>query len=183
MAPLSTRVTATLANATEHRSIFGQYAQTPIYHKPVTVEAPLDEKGCLSVELTLTEAKMVSFGPQREVKLFLEPGDQLHVDADVLNPSRSLRFSGQGAANNQFLAALRARFPDSLHIRRSPRPKRLPERFQQADGFPRLLGELVRPVHRGSTPSRRDQTADPRPEGGLFEHLFGPCRRLAPSGR
>ena len=116
MAPLSTRVTATLANATEHRSIFGQYAQTPIYHKPVTVEAPLDEKGCLSVELTLTEAKMVSFGPQREVKLFLEPGDQLHVDADVLNPSRSLRFSGQGAANNQFLAALRSRFPDSLHI-------------------------------------------------------------------
>ena len=389
MASPSTRVTATLANATEHRSIFGQYAQTPIYHKPVTVEAPLDEKGCLSVELTLTEAKMVSFGPQREVKLFLEPGDQLHVDADVLNPSRSLRFSGQSAANNQFLAALRARFPDSLHINykdlevdafrkiidqrrvelesfldagraqltpafvdyyraeityewaetlvRYPRSyerengqenEAIPDdyfddldqielvdetaigtshyrhfltryffhlwqewhnhpdtkqmaaeerrnqfetyvpynhakrtlhgkvlyfflageivwdfqeglfnigehrwaEFLQDNPYPEytkvveevvwetskikpgqpapdftldglqgqsvslsdfsgqtvflgLLGELVRPVHRGSTPSRRDQTADPRPEGGLFEHLFGPRRRLAPSGR
>ena len=87
----STRVTATLANASEHRSIFGQYAQTPIYHKPVTVEAPLDEKGCLTVELPLTEAKVLSVGPQREVKLFLEPGDQLHLDADLcstfLSPS------------------------------------------------------------------------------------------------
>ena len=137
MAPLSTRVTATLANAPEHRSIFGQYAQTPIYHKPVTVEAPLDEKGCLSVELPLTEAKMVSFGPQREVKLFLEPGDQLHVDADVLNPSRSLRFSGQGAANNQLLAALRSRFP------------RLPEhRLQRLGG--RCLSPNNRPAALGN---------------------------------
>ena len=77
MAPPSIRVIATLANASEHHSIFGQYAQTPIYHKPVTVEAPLDEKGCLAVELPFTEAKVLSVGPQREVKLFLEPGDQL----------------------------------------------------------------------------------------------------------
>ena len=116
MASPSTRVTATLANASEHRSIFGQYAQTPIYHKPVTVEAPLDEKGCLAVELPFTEAKVLSVGPQREVKLFLEPGDQLHIDADLLNLPQSLRFSGRGAANNQFLAALRARFPDYLSI-------------------------------------------------------------------
>ena len=116
MAPLSTRVTATLTNASEHRSIFGQYAQTPIYHKPVTVEAPLDEKGCLAVELPFTEAKVLSVGPQREVKLFLEPGDQLHIDADLLDLPQSLRFSGQGAANNQFLAALRSRFPDYLDI-------------------------------------------------------------------
>ena len=116
MASPSTRVTAALANASEHRSIFGQYAQTPIYHKPVTVEAPLDEKGCLAVELPLTEAKVLSVGPQREVKLFLEPGDQLHIDADLLNLPQSLRFSGQGAANNQFLAALRARFSDYLRI-------------------------------------------------------------------
>ena len=116
MAPPSTRVTATLANASEHRSIFAQYEQTPIYHKPVTVEAVLDEKGCLAVELPLTEAKALSVGPQREVKLFLEPGDQLHIDADLLNLPQSLRFSGQGAANNQFLAALRARFSDYLRI-------------------------------------------------------------------
>ena len=116
MAPPSTRVTATLANASEHRSIFAQYEQTPIYHKPVTVEAVLDEKGCLAVELPLTEAKALSVGPQREVKLFLEPGDQLHIDADLLALPQSLRFSGQGAANNQFLAALRSRFPDYLDI-------------------------------------------------------------------
>ena len=116
MAPPSTRVTAALANASEHHSIFGEYAQTPIYHKPVTVEAPLDEKGCLAVELPFTEAKVLSVGPQREVKLFLEPGDQLHIDADLLDLPQSLRFSGQGAVNNQFLAALRSRFPDSLRI-------------------------------------------------------------------
>ena len=116
MASPSTRVTATLANASEHRSIFAQYEQTPIYHKPVTVEAVLDEKGCLAVELPLTEAKALSVGPQREVKLFLEPGDQLHIDADLLNLPQSLRFSGQGAANNQFLAALRTRFSDYLDI-------------------------------------------------------------------
>ena len=116
MSPLPTRVTATLTNAAERRSIFGRYEQTPIYHKPVTVEAPLDEKGCLAVELPLTEAKVVSVGPQREVKLFLEPGDQLHIDADLLDLPQSLRFSGQGAANNQFLAALRARFSDYLRI-------------------------------------------------------------------
>ena len=116
MAPLSTRVTAAIANASEYHSIFGQYAQTPIYHKPVTVEAVLDEKGCLAVELPLTEAKVLSVGPQRAVKLFLEPGDQLHIDADLLDLPQSLRFSGQGAANNQFLAALRSRFPDYLDI-------------------------------------------------------------------
>ena len=116
MASPSTRVTAALANASEHRNIFAQYAQTPIYHKPVTIEAVFDEKSRLAVELPFTEAKVLSVGPQREVKLFLEPGDQLHIDADLLDLPQSLRFSGQGAANNQFLAALRSRFPDYLRI-------------------------------------------------------------------
>ena len=44
MAPLSSRVTAALANAAERRSISFEYQQTPIYHTPVTVEVPLDEK-------------------------------------------------------------------------------------------------------------------------------------------
>ena len=61
-----------------------------------------------------TEAQMVSVDLGDEAKLFLEPGDQLHLDADLLDLPQSLRFSGQGAANNQFLAALRARFPDYL---------------------------------------------------------------------
>ena len=116
MAPLSTRVTATLANAAERRSVAFEYQQTPIYYKPVTVEAPLDEKGCLAVELPFTEAQMVSVDLDEEVKLFLEPGDQLHIDADLLDLPQSLCFSGQGAANNQFLAALRSRFPDYLRI-------------------------------------------------------------------
>ncbi len=116
MPPLSTRVTATLANALERRSITFEYQQTPIYHKPVTIEAPLDEKGGLAVELPFTEAQMVSIELDDEVKLFVEPGDQLHLDADLLDLPRSLRFSGQGAANNQFLAALRSRFPDYLRI-------------------------------------------------------------------
>ena len=116
MAPLSTCVTAALANAAERRSISFEYQQTPIYHTPVTVEVPLDEKGCLAVELPFTEAKVISVGPQREVKLFLEPGDQLHIDADLLDLPQSLCFSGQGAANNQFLAALRTRFADYLRI-------------------------------------------------------------------
>ena len=47
MAPLPTRVTAALANASEQRSIAFEYQQTPVYYKPVTVEVPLDEKGCL----------------------------------------------------------------------------------------------------------------------------------------
>ena len=116
MAPLSTRVTATLANALERRSITFEYQQTPIYHTPIAIEAPLDEKGALAVELPFTEAQMVSVDLDDEVKLFLEPGDQLHLDADLLDLPRSLRFSGQGAANNQFLAALRSRFPDYLRI-------------------------------------------------------------------
>ena len=116
MAPLSTRVTAALANASEHRNIAFEYQQTPIYHTPVTVEAPLDEKGALAVELPFTEAQMASVKLDKKVKLFLEPGDQLHIDADLLDLPQSLRFSGQGAANNQFLAALRSRFPDYLDI-------------------------------------------------------------------
>ena len=116
MAPLSTRVTAALANASKRRSIAFEYQQTPIYYKPVTVEVALDEKGCLAVELPFTEAQMVSVDLGDEVKLFLEPGDQLHIDADLLDLPQSLRFSGQGAANNQFLAALRSRFPDYLRI-------------------------------------------------------------------
>lgn len=116
MAPLSTRVTAALANASEQRSIAFEYQQTPVYYKPVTVEVPLDEKGCFAVELPFTEAQMVSVDLGDEVKLFLEPGDQLHIDADLLDRPQSLRFSGQGAANNQFLAALRSRFPDYLRI-------------------------------------------------------------------
>ncbi|MYB71986.1 MAG: TlpA family protein disulfide reductase [Gemmatimonadetes bacterium] len=116
MAPLPTRVTAALANASERRSIAFEYQQTPIYHKPVTVEAPLDEKGCLAIDLPFTEAQMVLVKLDDEVKLFLEPGDQLHLDADLLDLPQSLRFSGQAAANNQFLAALRARFPDYLRI-------------------------------------------------------------------
>ena len=116
MAPSSTRVTATLANASERRSIAFEYQQTPIYYKPITVEAPLDENGCLAVELPFTEAQMVSVDLDDKVKLFLEPGDQLHIDADLLDLPQSLRFSGQGAANNQFLAALRSRFFDYLRI-------------------------------------------------------------------
>ena len=116
MAPLSTRVTATLANALERRSIAFEYQQTPIYHTPVTIEVPLDEKGGLAVELPFTEAQMVSVDLGDEIRLFLEPDDQLHIDADLLNLPQSLRFSGQGAANNQFLAALRSRFPDYLRI-------------------------------------------------------------------
>ena len=116
MAPPSTRVTATLANASEHRSISFEYQQTPIHHTPVTVEVPLDEKGGLAVELPFTEAQMASVDLGKKVKLFLEPGDQLHIDADLLDLPQSLRFSGQGAANNQFLAALRSRFPDYLRI-------------------------------------------------------------------
>ena len=116
MAPPLTRVTAALANASERRSISLEYQQTPIYHTPVTVEVPLDEKGGLSVELPFTEAQMASVKLDKKVKLFLEPGDQLHIDADLLDLPQSLRFSGQGAANNQFLTALRARFPDYLDI-------------------------------------------------------------------
>ena len=116
MEPLSPRVTATLANAVERRSIAFEYQQTPIYYKPVTIEAPLDEKSYLAVDLPFTEAQMVSVDLDDEVKLFLEPGDQLHIDADLLDLPQSLRFSGQGAANNQFLAALRSRFPDYLRI-------------------------------------------------------------------
>ena len=40
MTPPSTHVTATLANASERRSIAFEYQQTPIYYKPITVEAP-----------------------------------------------------------------------------------------------------------------------------------------------
>ena len=116
MAPLPTRITAALANASERHSIAFEYQQTPIYHTPVTVEETLDENGCLAVELPFTEAQMASVDLDDEVKLFLEPGDQLHLDADLLDLSQSLRFSGQGAANNQFLAALRSRFPDYLRI-------------------------------------------------------------------
>ena len=116
MASLSIRITATLANASEQHSIAFEYQQTPIYHTPVTVEAILDEKGDLAVELPFTEAQMVSVDLDDEVKLFVEPGDQLHLDADLLALPQSLRFSGQGAANNQFLAALRSRFPDYLRI-------------------------------------------------------------------
>ena len=116
MAPLSPRVTATLANAAELSNIAFEYQQTPIYHTPVTVEVPLDEKGCLAVELPFTEAQMVSVELDDEVTLFLEPGGQLHIDADLLDLPQSLRFSGQGAANNQFLATLRSRFPDYLRI-------------------------------------------------------------------
>ena len=116
MAPSSTRVTATLANAAERRSIAFEYQQTPIYYKPITVEVPLDENGCLAVELPFTEAQMALVKLGDEIKLFLEPGDQLHIDADLLDLPQSLRFSGQGAANNQFLAALRSRFPDYLRI-------------------------------------------------------------------
>ena len=112
MSPLSPRVTATLANASERRSITFEYQQTPIYYKPVTIEVPLDE----AVELPFTEAQMASVKLDDEVKLFLEPGDQLHIDADLLDLPQSLRFSGQGEANNQFLAALRSRFPDYLRI-------------------------------------------------------------------
>ena len=116
MASPSPRVTATLANALERRSITFEYQQTPIYHTPIAIEAPLDEKGGLAVELPFTEAQMVSVDLDDEVKLFLEPGDQLHIDADLLDLPQSLRFSGRGAANNQFLAALRARFSDYLRI-------------------------------------------------------------------
>ena len=59
---------------------------------------------------------MISVDLDDEVKLFLEPGDQLHIDADLLDLPQSLRFSGRGAANNQFLVALRSRFPDYLRI-------------------------------------------------------------------
>ena len=74
MASPPTRVTATLANAAGRRSISFEYQQTPIYHTPVTVEVPLDEKGCLAVELPFTEAQMASVNLDEEVKLFSGTG-------------------------------------------------------------------------------------------------------------
>ena len=40
MAPLSTRVTATLANAAKRRSIAFEYQQTPIYYSPSPSKPP-----------------------------------------------------------------------------------------------------------------------------------------------
>ena len=57
------------------------------------------------MELPFTETQMVSVHLDDKVKLFLEPGDQLHIDADLLDLPQSLCFSGQGAANN-FLAGI-----------------------------------------------------------------------------
>ena len=75
MAPLSTRVTATLANASERHSIAFEYQQTPIYHTPVTVEAPLDEKGCLAWwNCRLLKRKWLRSISTMKVKLFLGTG-------------------------------------------------------------------------------------------------------------
>ena len=64
------------------------------------------------MELPLTEARVLSVGP--EVELHLEPGDDLHVEANLSDLPGSLRFSGRGAANNRFLAALGARFAAAM---------------------------------------------------------------------
>ena len=94
--------------------ISGTWQRSPVHHSPVTVEAALDGEGRVAVELPLDEARVLSVGP--EVELFLEPGDDLHVEADLADLPGSLRFSGRGAANNRFLAAMRARFPDHPRI-------------------------------------------------------------------
>ena len=106
------RVTARLANAHILPDLSGTWQRTPVHHSPVTVEAAPDEEGRVAVELPLDEARVLSVGPGDEVRLFLEPGDDLHVEADLADLPGSLRFSGRGAANNRFLAAMRARFPD-----------------------------------------------------------------------
>ncbi len=104
------RVTARLANAHILPGLSGTWQRTPVHHSPVTVEAAPDEEGRVAVELPLDEPRVLSVGPGDEVQLFL--GDDLHVEADLADLPGSLRFSGRGAANNRFLAAMRARFPD-----------------------------------------------------------------------
>ena len=74
MASPSTRVTATLANASERRSIFGQYAQTPIYHKPVTVEAPSRRKGLPRSGTTVYRSKSALSRPPARGQALLGTG-------------------------------------------------------------------------------------------------------------
>ena len=164
MAPLPTHVTATLANASERRSIAFEYQQTPIYYKPVTIEAPLDEKGSLAVELPFTEAQMVSVHLDDKVKLFLEPGDQLHLDADLLDLPQSLRFSGQGAANN-FLAGIIVW--DFEHGRFDQGEQRLAE-FLQDNPYPEyteVVEEVMRETAQAQTRPTRPRLHSRRSSG------------------
>ena len=49
--------------------------------------------------------------PDPPLRLFVEPGDHLHVEVETGYWAPSMAFSGQGAANSQFFAHLTAEFP------------------------------------------------------------------------
>ena len=83
---------------------------------------------------------------------------QLHIDADLLDLPQSLRFSGQGAANNQFLATLRSRFPDYL---------RIDYEDLEADAFRKIIDQ-----RRSELESFLDEGCSPVPTHPGFHHLL-----------
>ena len=116
MSPLPTRVTATLTNAAERRSIFGRYEQRPSIIILSPSKPPSTKRVASRWNCRLPKRKWSRSAPSAEVKLFLEPGEPVAHQRGHARPAPISRFSGQGAANNQFLAALRARFSDYLRI-------------------------------------------------------------------
>ena len=70
------------------------------------------------------------FGPRAQLILFVEPGDSLHIEMNEGRFSSSLKFSGQGADNNRFIAEI---LPDYLDYRPDYEGLELEDFIRQAD--------------------------------------------------
>ncbi|MEL6253951.1 MAG: TlpA disulfide reductase family protein [Bacteroidota bacterium] len=90
------------------------YTQNFLDRTVAEYPAVLDEEGKFILTLPLAESKNLRLwhGDQKAM-LFLSPGEELHIELDALEFDKSIRFSGNGASANNFLADHYLRFQDS----------------------------------------------------------------------
>lgn len=86
--------------------------QTWYDNTTVRYESEVDDQGRFAFAVNMEVPQEVTIHYARNMAtIYLEPGDSLHINADANAFQYSMRFFGQGAPNNTFLARYNKQFP------------------------------------------------------------------------
>ena len=79
----------------------------------VVHSARLNDLGFFEIAIPLESSQVVEVVYARNfTEIFLDPGDNLHIEFDANSFEYSMQFSGQGGANNRFWQKFRRTFPE-----------------------------------------------------------------------
>ncbi len=63
-------------------------------------------------QITEPQLVLLLYGKEEFARVYVEPGDALHIDCQAVGMAKSMTFSGTGATNNQMLKNFREKYPE-----------------------------------------------------------------------